>query len=47
VPALYIVGAATILAVLFLYRTATTWPGLVIILLGVPAFLWWNRKAKR
>src|SRR5919106_624059 len=30
VPALYIVGAATILAVLFFYRTATTWPGLVI-----------------
>jgi APA family basic amino acid/polyamine antiporter len=44
VPALYIVGAATILVVLFLYRTATTWPGLVIIVLGVPAFLWWNSK---
>jgi basic amino acid/polyamine antiporter, APA family len=44
VPALYIVGAATILVVLFFYRTATTWPGLVIILLGLPAFLWWNRK---
>ena len=44
VPALYILGAATILVVLFFYRTATTWPGLVIILLGLPAFLWWNRK---
>ena len=44
VPALYVAGAATILAVLFFYRTATTWPGLVIILLGLPAFLWWNRK---
>jgi APA family basic amino acid/polyamine antiporter len=47
VPALYIVGAATILVVLFFYRTATTWPGLVIILLGLPAFMWWNRKASR
>ena len=27
VPALYIVGAAVILAVLFIYQTATTWPG--------------------
>ncbi len=47
VPALYIVGAATILLVLFLYRTATTWPGLVIIVLGVPAFMWWNRGNRR
>jgi basic amino acid/polyamine antiporter, APA family len=47
VPALYIVGAATILVVLFVYRTATTWPGLVIILLGLPAFLWWNRQNRR
>jgi APA family basic amino acid/polyamine antiporter len=45
VPALYIAGAATILILLFLYRTATTWPGLVIILLGVPAFAWWRRGA--
>ena len=44
IPALYIVGAATILIVLFVYRTATTWPGLVIILLGLPAFMWWNRQ---
>jgi APA family basic amino acid/polyamine antiporter len=44
VPALYIVGAAAILAILFVYRTATTWPGLVIIVLGVPAFLAWRRR---
>jgi basic amino acid/polyamine antiporter, APA family len=47
VPALYIAGAATILVVLFFYRTATTWPGLVIIVLGVPAFMWWNRGNRR
>jgi APA family basic amino acid/polyamine antiporter len=44
VPALYIVGAATILAVLFIYRTATTWPGLIIVLLGVPVYFWWKPK---
>jgi APA family basic amino acid/polyamine antiporter len=43
-PALYIAGAATILIVLFVYRTATTWPGLVIVLLGVPVYFAWKRK---
>jgi basic amino acid/polyamine antiporter, APA family len=42
VPALYIVGAATILAILFIYRTATTWPGLIIVLLGVPVYFAWR-----
>ena len=45
VPALYILGASIILIVLFAYRTATTWPGLVIVLLGVPVYLFWRRRA--
>jgi len=44
VPALYIAGAATVLVVLFAYQTATTWPGLVIIVAGVPAYLFWTRR---
>ncbi len=44
VPALYIVGAATILLVLFAYRPATTWPGLAIVLLGVPVYYAWRKK---
>jgi len=44
VPALYIVGAATILLILFIYRTATTWPGLIIVLLGVPVYFLWKPK---
>ena len=44
VPALYIVGAATILLVLFVYRTATTWPGLAIVLLGVPVYFAWKPR---
>jgi APA family basic amino acid/polyamine antiporter len=43
VPALYIAGASIILLVLFFYRTATTWPGLVIVLLGVPVYFTWKR----
>ncbi len=37
-PALYIAGASTVLIVLFLYRTATTWPGLLIVLSGIPVY---------
>jgi APA family basic amino acid/polyamine antiporter len=44
VPALYIAGAAAILIVLFVYRTTTTWPGLIIVLLGVPVYFMWKPK---
>jgi APA family basic amino acid/polyamine antiporter len=44
VPALYIAGAATILIVLLVYRTSTTWPGLIIVLLGVPVYFAWKRQ---
>ena len=44
VPALYIAGALAILVVLFAYRPATTWPGLVIVLLGLPVYLAWRKR---
>jgi APA family basic amino acid/polyamine antiporter len=44
VPALYIAGASIILLVLFVYRTSTTWPGLIIVLLGVPVYFLWRRR---
>jgi basic amino acid/polyamine antiporter, APA family len=44
VPLLYIVSACAIMFVLLLYKTQTTWPGLVIVLLGVPVYLLWSRK---
>ena len=47
IPALYIAGAATILVVLLVYRPATTWPGFLIVLLGIPAFLWMRRPGAR
>ncbi|PYU82445.1 MAG: amino acid transporter [Acidobacteria bacterium] len=45
VPLLYIVSALAIMFVLLLYRTQTAWPGLVIVLLGVPVYLLWSRRA--
>jgi APA family basic amino acid/polyamine antiporter len=41
-PAMYIIGATTILAVLLVYRPATTWPGFGIVLLGLPAYWLWK-----
>ncbi len=42
-PAVYIVMAAWICVVLLRYKPQYTWPGLVIVLLGVPVYLVWKR----
>lgn len=44
VPALYVAGAGLILVMLFWYKAATTWPGLAIVLLGVPVYFLWRRR---
>jgi len=47
IPALYIIGATVILVVLFVYQTTATWPGLLIVLTGVPVyFIWKSLSAK-
>lgn len=43
IPVLYILGAAVILVVLFIYQTATTWPGLAIIATGIPVYFIWRK----
>jgi len=47
VPAIYIVGAATIVGNLFYYRWETTFPGLVIVGLGVPMYFFWRYPSRR
>ncbi len=47
VPALYVVGATVILAVLFIYQTTTTLPGLFIVLTGVPVYFIWRSLANK
>lgn len=44
VPALYIIGASVILIVLFIYQPATSWPGLIIVLTGVPIYFLWRKS---
>jgi APA family basic amino acid/polyamine antiporter len=34
-----------ILVVLFVYQTATTWPGLIIVLTGVPIYFLWRKSS--
>ena len=46
-PASYVAGASIILLVLFCYRTATTWPGLLIVLAGVPVYWFLRRRGMR
>ena len=50
VPALHILCTSTILLALLAYRPTSTWPGLLLILLGVPVYLvlrYANRRAER
>jgi len=47
VPALYIVAATVILGILFLYRPATTIPGVVIVLIGVPVYFAFRASVRR
>jgi basic amino acid/polyamine antiporter, APA family len=43
-PALYIVAATVILLVLAIYRTQTSWPGLLFVLAGVPVYFFWRKS---
>jgi basic amino acid/polyamine antiporter, APA family len=44
-PGLYIVMAGWISVVLLRYKPQYTWPGLMIVLLGIPVYLVWTRMA--
>lgn len=43
-PALYVLAALTICVGLLIYQPTFTWPGLIIVLLGIPVFFMWNRR---
>ena len=45
-PALYIVMASWICIVLLRYKPQYTWPGLVLVLLGIPVYLFWSRRSR-
>ena len=45
-PAIYIVMAIFIDVVLLRYKPQFTWPGLIIVLLGIPVYFAWSRKSR-
>jgi len=46
-PAIYIAMAAWICVVLLRYKPQYTWPGLVLVLLGIPVYLFWSRRTAK
>jgi APA family basic amino acid/polyamine antiporter len=42
-PGLYVVAAAAICVDLLIYKPDYTWPGVIIVLLGVPAYALWRK----
>ncbi len=44
-PAVYVAAAGLIEILLLLYKPSYTWPGLIIVLLGLPVYVIWRRKA--
>jgi len=44
-PALYIAAAGVIEVLLLLYKPFYTWPGLILVLMGVPVYYIWRSRA--
>lgn len=47
VPAVYMVIAAAICIDLLIYKPSYTWPGMFIVLMGIPVYYLWNRMKKK
>jgi len=46
IPALYILLATVIMAILLIYKQTYTWPGLIIVLAGIPVYYLWRKREK-
>ena len=44
IPLAYIILALIVMVILFIYKPGYTWPGLIIVLLGIPVYFLWNKK---
>jgi APA family basic amino acid/polyamine antiporter len=47
IPAVYILLALTIMIILLIFKPTFTWPGLVIVILGIPVYYIWNHLNKQ
>jgi APA family basic amino acid/polyamine antiporter len=46
IPALYILTTTFIMVILLLYKPNYTFPGLVIVLIGIPVYYLWRRSSR-
>ena len=44
IPLIYILLALIVMIILFIYKPGYTWPGLIIVLLGIPVYYLWKKK---
>ena len=47
VPALYVGLCAAIMLDLLIVKPLYTWPGLILVLSGIPVYFWWRAAARR
>lgn len=47
IPAAYILVATAIMLILLVYKSDYTWPGLAIVLLGIPVYFIWHQKSTK
>jgi APA family basic amino acid/polyamine antiporter len=45
-PAIYIVAAGVIEALLLIYKPSYTWPGLIVVMIGIPVYMMWRGTRK-
>jgi APA family basic amino acid/polyamine antiporter len=46
IPLLYILLALAVMIILLIYKPEYTWPGLIIVILGIPVYYFWHKKEK-
>lgn len=46
IPIIYIISSLIIVIVLLIYKPTYSWPGMIIIAIGIPVYYYWKRKVK-
>ena len=44
IPLVYILLASVVMIILLIYKPEYTWPGLIIVLLGIPVYFLWHKR---
>ena len=44
IPAIYIILASAVMIILLIFKQDYTWPGLIIVIMGIPVFFLWKKR---